>query len=104
MRAVSWRNAASHARVRRSSSPEDCMRRALVRSRCVGLVALRVAFSLGIATLARAQHGPAPERPTAPPTARSPYALADQWIATNVDTLRALTQRIWAHPEVGLQE
>jgi aminobenzoyl-glutamate utilization protein B len=35
---------------------------------------------------------------------RSPYALADGWVAAHADTLRAVNQRIWSHPELGLQE
>src|SRR5262245_62119985 len=33
-----------------------------------------------------------------------PYAVADRWIETQAETLRAVNHRIWAHPEVGLQE
>ena len=33
-----------------------------------------------------------------------PYAVADRWIEAQADTLRAVNQRIWAYPEVGLQE
>lgn len=47
---------------------------------------------------------PAKARPAVPAAARSPYALADQWISTNAETLKAVNQRIWSHPEVGLQE
>ena len=43
-------------------------------------------------------------RPAIPAAARSPYALADQWISANAETLKAVNQRIWSHPEVGLRE
>ncbi|MFQ5600712.1 MAG: amidohydrolase [Candidatus Krumholzibacteriia bacterium] len=33
-----------------------------------------------------------------------PYAVADHWIEQEADTLRAVNQRIWSHPELGLQE
>ncbi len=33
-----------------------------------------------------------------------PYAVADAWILSNADTLRAVNQRIWSHPELGLEE
>ena len=33
-----------------------------------------------------------------------PYQVADAWIAANAETLRAVNQRIWSHPEVGLEE
>jgi aminobenzoyl-glutamate utilization protein B len=33
-----------------------------------------------------------------------PYAVADRWIEQNGDTLRAVNQTIWSHPEIGLQE
>jgi len=32
------------------------------------------------------------------------YAAADDWIASQAETLRAVNQRLWRHPEVGLQE
>ena len=39
-----------------------------------------------------------------PSTARSPYQMSDAWVVANADTLRAVNQRIWSHPEVGLAE
>lgn len=54
---------------------------------------------------AQAAAKPAPKaRPVVPAAARSPYALADQWISANAETLKTVNQRIWSHPEVGLQE
>jgi len=36
--------------------------------------------------------------------ARSPYQIGDAWVNANADTLRAVNQRIWSNPEVGLAE
>jgi aminobenzoyl-glutamate utilization protein B len=48
----------------------------------------------------------AAEAPPASKTARarSPYSMSDAWIASHADTLRAVNQRIWSRPEVGLKE
>jgi aminobenzoyl-glutamate utilization protein B len=51
------------------------------------------------ATKKRAEPAPAP-----PASTRSPFQLGDAWIAANAETLRAVNQRIWSHPEVGLTE
>jgi aminobenzoyl-glutamate utilization protein B len=44
------------------------------------------------------------DKPKAPAPGRSAYSLADHWIAGHADTLRAVNQRIWRHPELGLAE
>lgn len=64
-------------------------------------VALAVLVTAGWSAGAMAAPKP---RAATPAAARSPYSISDQWVAANVDSLRAVTQRIWSHPEVGLQE
>ena len=57
-----------------------------------------VAFAFGASVLGSASPAGAAGK-TMPP-----YATADRWIEQHADTLRAVNQRIWSHPEVGLQE
>ena len=61
-------------------------------------VVCAVAVAIGEATLGSASPAAAKSK-TMPP-----YAIADRWIEQHADTLRAVNQRIWSHPEVGLQE
>jgi aminobenzoyl-glutamate utilization protein B len=101
-----WTRAASFGAPRRGTAIVTRRVATLIGASVVGTALLSAAAPEREAAVAAARKPARPAARPAFPAAKTspPYMAADRWIEQNADTLRAVNHRIWAHPEVGLQE